>query len=144
MRTQKQPLPDVTSWSHLHDSILLTKLAYFRRRTTSDCPTFTSITLSPRTRQQYVYKNPVYMVGSGYCKRRVRCIQWRFCETVSSDNIRTSDNACCIDICSTTTELTTSWASAISQAFSLSPSNKVVEFGIRGVCTTPFNVLHMF
>ncbi|KAF2659175.1 hypothetical protein K491DRAFT_560068, partial [Lophiostoma macrostomum CBS 122681] len=33
----------------------------------------------------------------------------------------------------TTTELTASWASAIAQAFSLSPSNKVVEFGIRGL-----------
>ncbi|KAF2473954.1 uncharacterized protein BDR25DRAFT_302014 [Lindgomyces ingoldianus] len=33
----------------------------------------------------------------------------------------------------TTTELTTSWASAVSKAFDLSPSNKVVEFSIRGI-----------
>ncbi|KAF2199533.1 hypothetical protein GQ43DRAFT_112788 [Delitschia confertaspora ATCC 74209] len=33
----------------------------------------------------------------------------------------------------TTTELTGSWAGAISRAFSLSPSNKIVEFVIRGL-----------
>ncbi|ORY09645.1 hypothetical protein BCR34DRAFT_366656 [Clohesyomyces aquaticus] len=33
----------------------------------------------------------------------------------------------------TTTELTTSWASAVARAFALSPSNKIVEFGIRGM-----------
>ncbi|KAF2800102.1 hypothetical protein K505DRAFT_345455 [Melanomma pulvis-pyrius CBS 109.77] len=33
----------------------------------------------------------------------------------------------------TTTELTTSWASSVSQLFSLSPSNKIVEFSIRGL-----------
>ncbi|KAH7115989.1 hypothetical protein B0J11DRAFT_584031 [Dendryphion nanum] len=33
----------------------------------------------------------------------------------------------------TTTELTASWASAIAKAFALSPSNKVVEFAIRGL-----------
>ncbi|KAJ4301443.1 hypothetical protein N0V90_003535 [Kalmusia sp. IMI 367209] len=33
----------------------------------------------------------------------------------------------------TTTELTASWSSSISQGLSLSPSNKVVEFGIRGL-----------
>ncbi|KAF1955845.1 hypothetical protein CC80DRAFT_390574, partial [Byssothecium circinans] len=33
----------------------------------------------------------------------------------------------------TTTELTASWSSAVSQTFHLSPSNKVVEFGIRGL-----------
>jgi hypothetical protein len=34
---------------------------------------------------------------------------------------------------STTTELTTSWSSAIAVAFGLSPSNKLVEYAIRGV-----------
>ncbi|KAF2708770.1 hypothetical protein K504DRAFT_380154 [Pleomassaria siparia CBS 279.74] len=33
----------------------------------------------------------------------------------------------------TTTELTASWASTIAQIFNLSPSNKIVEFGIRGL-----------
>jgi hypothetical protein len=34
---------------------------------------------------------------------------------------------------STTTELTTSWSSAIASAFGLSPSNKLFEYAIRGV-----------
>ncbi|KAF1994761.1 hypothetical protein P154DRAFT_363998 [Amniculicola lignicola CBS 123094] len=33
----------------------------------------------------------------------------------------------------TTTDLTTSWASAIAQALNLTPGNKIVEFGIRGL-----------
>ncbi|KAF2682093.1 hypothetical protein K458DRAFT_308081 [Lentithecium fluviatile CBS 122367] len=33
----------------------------------------------------------------------------------------------------TTTELTSSWSSSISQALGLSPSNKTIEFGIRGL-----------
>lgn len=36
-------------------------------------------------------------------------------------------------LCSTTTELTTSWSSSIAVAFGLSSSNKLVEFAIRGV-----------
>jgi hypothetical protein len=35
--------------------------------------------------------------------------------------------------CSTTTELTTSWSSAIAMAFGLNASNKFVEYAIRGV-----------
>ncbi|MCJ1228186.1 hypothetical protein MMC12_004847 [Toensbergia leucococca] len=38
---------------------------------------------------------------------------------------------------STTTELTSSWASAISTALSLSPQNRVVEFLIRAVKSPP-------
>ncbi|CAI6279299.1 unnamed protein product [Periconia digitata] len=34
----------------------------------------------------------------------------------------------------TTTELTTSWSHSISGTFHLSPENKLVEYGIRGVC----------
>ncbi|KAF1966075.1 hypothetical protein BU23DRAFT_332837 [Bimuria novae-zelandiae CBS 107.79] len=33
----------------------------------------------------------------------------------------------------TTTELTASWSSSIAHALSLSPSNKIVEYGIRGL-----------
>ncbi|KAF2645634.1 hypothetical protein P280DRAFT_368970, partial [Massarina eburnea CBS 473.64] len=33
----------------------------------------------------------------------------------------------------TTTELTASWSSSIAQTFHLSPSNKIVEYGIRGL-----------
>jgi len=43
----------------------------------------------------------------------------------------------------TTTELTTSWASAISRGLHLSPSNKIVEFFIRGVCNPQSGITAM-
>lgn len=38
---------------------------------------------------------------------------------------------------STTTDLTTSWAHSIAGAFGLDPSNKLVEYAIRGVWPRP-------
>jgi hypothetical protein len=72
-------------------------------------------------------------------QRRLRGHQWRVCKTVllilpsrlSQDANRP---------CSTTTELTASWASYIAAAFGLDPSNSFVEYSIRGVRLPPQHI----
>jgi hypothetical protein len=65
-------------------------------------------------------------------QRRLRSRQWRLCKTVlPMIPSRLSQDA--NRACSTTTELTTSWASSIAAAFGLDPLNRFVEYAIRGV-----------
>lgn len=63
-------------------------------------------------------------------ERRVRRLQRRLRKAV---RIRIPHRDAWLTWNSTTTELTASWSGSIAHALSLSPSNKVVEYGIRGV-----------
>jgi hypothetical protein len=86
---------------------------------------------APRTIMSLFKSRPAWLmlaIASGGCAAINGVFAKLYCPSFHSASLQLAN-----DPGSTTTELTTSWASSIAAAFGLSPSNKLVELAIRGV-----------